>query len=180
VLRRLVNLPDLRAGNTALHVCVQNGHLDAAKLLLDKGAKPNLRNAAGRSALCSAAAKNVDESVLALLIEAGAKGNVKTNFGETADQVCVSVRARAACGSNGDVLVWAVPAVPNYARRCSFQPLWPRVLGWCWFGVCAMQVAAKAGHKQLAKRIVELEAERRQREIDVHRAHNDLEAAVKM
>ena len=82
----MVNMCDLRAQNTALHLCVQNGHLDTARLLLAKGAKPNLRNAAGRSALASAAAKNVDETVIALLIAHGAAGNVKTNFGETADQ----------------------------------------------------------------------------------------------
>jgi len=86
-------MPDLRAGNTALHLCVQNGHLATAKLLLTKGAKPNLRNALGRSALASAAAFGVDESVVALLVEHGAKGNVKTNFGDTADQVVAGGRS---------------------------------------------------------------------------------------
>jgi hypothetical protein len=127
VLRRLVNLADLRAGNTALHLAVQNGHLATAKLLLAKGASPNLRNALGRSALASAAAFGVHESVAALLVAHGAKGNVKTNFGDTASQV-----------------------------------------------------AFKAGHKVLAARIVELEAERRQQQIDAHRNHNDLEAAAHM
>lgn len=81
-----MNLADLRAGNTALHLCVQHGHLATAALLLAKGAKPNLRNALGRSALGSAAAFGAAESVVALLVEHGAQGNVKTNFGDSADQ----------------------------------------------------------------------------------------------
>ena len=36
VVRRLVNLPDTRAGNTAIQLAVQNGHLDVARLLLSK------------------------------------------------------------------------------------------------------------------------------------------------
>lgn len=43
-----------------------------------------------------------------------------------------------------------------------------------------MQVARKAGHKDLAKRIIELEDARRQQQIDAHRYHNDLETAAHM
>jgi len=53
-------------------------------------------------------------------------------------------------------------------------------------GIClppmraCMQVARKAGHKDLAKRIIELEDARRQQQIDAHRYHNDLETAAHM
>lgn len=41
-------------------------------------------------------------------------------------------------------------------------------------------MAFKAGHKVLAARIVELEAARRQEQIDAHRSHGDMEAAAHM
>jgi len=47
------------------------------------------------------------------------------------------------------------------------------------FGLSADQVAHKAGHKHLAKRIVELQKERRKAVVEEHRAHNDLEEITK-
>ena len=54
-----------------------------------------------------------------------------------------------------------IPVTPNTALR-----------------VCS-QVAHKAGHKHLAKRIVELQKERRKEVVKEHRAHNDLEEITK-
>ena len=57
-----VNATDLR-GNSALHGAVDAGHETVAWLLLNQGANPALRNAAGDTALDIARRRGYDEIV---------------------------------------------------------------------------------------------------------------------
>ena len=59
------------SGFTALHAAVSGGHVEACRLLLDAGAKPNTTSISRRSALWTAAVKGLRDVAL-LLIERGA------------------------------------------------------------------------------------------------------------
>jgi ankyrin repeat protein len=63
VARRLLNIADTHAGNTALHEACQHGHFEAAKLLISRGCAVDRKNFLGRTPLACAAANNVDETV---------------------------------------------------------------------------------------------------------------------
>ncbi len=85
------------AGETPLMLASKNGHVDAVKLLLDRGAQINARNPEtpdskrGMTALMLAAQQGHDE-VVRMLLEHGADATVKTQFGQTA--LDLAVRAK--------------------------------------------------------------------------------------
>jgi ankyrin repeat protein len=68
---------------TALMGAAEGGHVDACRLLLDAGAKVNIRNANGSTALAHAAAPG-HEAVVRMLLEAGAKVDTPDQQGRTA------------------------------------------------------------------------------------------------
>lgn len=69
-------------GSTMLHNAAMNGHLRAAKLLLDRGIDAGVRNEHGVSALYFAAV-NGYAAIAKLLIDAGAQVNIADNDGKT-------------------------------------------------------------------------------------------------
>jgi ankyrin repeat protein len=85
------------AGETPLMLAAKNGHVDAVKLLLDRGAQVNARNPEmpdskrGMTALMLAAQQGHDE-VVRMLLERGADVTIKTRFGRTA--LDLAVRAK--------------------------------------------------------------------------------------
>lgn len=70
-----INLLDLRLGWSPLYRAVICGHYDASKLLLDRGADPNLRNKVGEVPLHQAADAG-SERLVQLLLEAHADPNI--------------------------------------------------------------------------------------------------------
>ncbi len=62
------------------------GHVDIARLLLDRGADPNRRNRAGQTAIMTAALFN-QTAIIALLLERGADPNATDHAGNTAAAV---------------------------------------------------------------------------------------------
>jgi hypothetical protein len=85
------------AGETPLMLASKNGHVDAVKLLLDRGAQINARNPdtpgskRGMTALMFAAQQGHND-VVRVLLEHGADVTVKTRFGRTA--LDLAVRAK--------------------------------------------------------------------------------------
>lgn len=83
------NTEERIAGETPLMLAAKNGHVDAVKLLLNRGAKINARNPdtpdskKGMTALMLAAQQGHDE-VVRVLLEHGADTTVETRFGRTA------------------------------------------------------------------------------------------------
>jgi ankyrin repeat protein len=70
------------SGNTALHHAAEWGLSDAARLLLEKGLDPNVKNANGETALFKAVQAN-DPAMIALLASAGAKIDTRDFMGNT-------------------------------------------------------------------------------------------------
>jgi hypothetical protein len=77
---------------TALHVASMHGSYGAARLLLQRGAAIELRDAYGRTALHIAASEN-QEQVIRLLIESGADRDAKDCQGRTPAQVGLGLPA---------------------------------------------------------------------------------------
>jgi ankyrin repeat protein len=78
--RKLVNAPDSEGSSPLMHATL-NGDLNILKLLLQRGADPNVRNYDGATALLWA----VDDlAKVKLLLDAGADVNAKTKHGSTA------------------------------------------------------------------------------------------------
>lgn len=77
--------PDTKSGYP-LHVCAYYGLTDVAKLLIEKGAKVNLVNGYGQSALHIACLRPNGAKVIPLLLKAGADKNLKWD-GETPLQI---------------------------------------------------------------------------------------------
>lgn len=71
------------SGNSALHLCCANGHVDVMRLLLAAGAPPDATNGAGSTALHYAALMGRLDVVKAL-VEAGAEPVVESKYGKTA------------------------------------------------------------------------------------------------
>src|SRR5262245_61913948 len=76
-----VNVKDRRGGATPLMHAAAIGSTDAMRLLLDKGADVNARNAAGGTALMWAV---TDLAKVRLLVDRGADVNASSNLGHTA------------------------------------------------------------------------------------------------
>eukprot|EP01036_Dinobryon_divergens_P031629 gene31629-41062_t len=73
-----------RSDCTALFVAAKNAHQDVMKLLLDRGANPNLPSKSGTTALHMTSQESCHE-VVALLLERGADPNlIEKRYGETA------------------------------------------------------------------------------------------------
>ena len=73
---------------TALHVASMHGCCDAARLLLQKGAALELRDAYGRTALHYAASEN-QEQLIRLLVDSGANCDAKDCQGRTPAEVII-------------------------------------------------------------------------------------------
>src|SRR5215468_4698477 len=76
-----VNVKERRGSATPLMHAAAFGSLEAVRLLLDKGADVNAKNAAGATALMWAA---TDLGKVRLLVERGANVNAASNLGHTA------------------------------------------------------------------------------------------------
>ena len=106
----VIQQADRRAFGDALVVMARWGDPDAVRLLLDRGADINARDADGRTPLMMASYSDADSiAVVRLLIERGADVNLRTPSGDTA----VSLAA-ARGGAIADALVraGAAPAAP--------------------------------------------------------------------
>ncbi len=69
-------------GETPLHVAVDRGYLDIVKLLLERGADPNLQSNEGNTPLhLSVISSSAD--IAYELLKAGADRQVKNSFGKT-------------------------------------------------------------------------------------------------
>ncbi|KAI1650964.1 ankyrin repeat-containing domain protein [Daldinia loculata] len=80
-----VNMLDDYSGATALHMAVHNGHNDAAVLLLENGADPNVRETKlDTSPLFLAPTKRDSQDLFKLLLQRPADPNVKDLIGRTA------------------------------------------------------------------------------------------------
>lgn len=71
-----VNTLDKDSGNTPLHYACANGFLFAAKLLLNHGADPNIKNQSGNTSLHWAVLGR-DKEIVNLLIERKADANIR-------------------------------------------------------------------------------------------------------
>ncbi|HZH97958.1 MAG TPA: ankyrin repeat domain-containing protein [Fimbriimonadaceae bacterium] len=70
-----------------LQAAAYHGKLQAAKLLVAKGAKVNFQNRAGETALHSAALKPKNEGMIRYLLSIGARTDIKTHAGETPSMI---------------------------------------------------------------------------------------------
>jgi uncharacterized protein len=86
-LRRIVNGETVNAqderGHTALIIAAYNGFAEAAELLLEKGADPNLRNASGDTALMGAAFRG-HLAIVMMLLRFGADAELQNAKGLSA------------------------------------------------------------------------------------------------
>ena len=121
--------PDV--GRTPLHDAALYGHLDAAVLLLDAGARVDDRDSAGRSPLHWAAnhdwaANHGQIDICRLLLSRGASLDVRDNSGDD-PEARAQIRGHAA---TADVLaaVRAAGGWPAYARAPRVQLLMLRIL----------------------------------------------------
>ncbi|KAG2484955.1 hypothetical protein HYH03_016253 [Edaphochlamys debaryana] len=73
--------------HSALHWAAAKGQTVAARWLLERGADPDLVNAAGATPLHAAASQGADEVARMLVIEAGARTGVSDALGETARDI---------------------------------------------------------------------------------------------
>ena len=78
---RLINAH--RDGQSALHLAVKNDRPEAVRLLMDKGAEPEVRDRSGRTPLRFAAASR-NAAMLELLLQLGAHPDVRDSHGWTA------------------------------------------------------------------------------------------------
>ena len=78
-----INHKEKYLGKTALHEASSNGHIDVAKLLLDKGADVNAVSEEGKTALMFASSNGYNE-IIKLLLGMGADVNLKDSSGNTA------------------------------------------------------------------------------------------------
>jgi len=76
--RANVNAEHLEAGSTPLHYAVITNHLEAAKMLLDKGADINARNRSGGTCLQLAAERGYID-IARFLLGRGAEADAKTS-----------------------------------------------------------------------------------------------------
>ena len=88
---------DERVGcRTLLHHDANHGHGRRVRLLLAHGADPNIRDAAGRTALHLVSARGVGSGAIRALVEAGAELNARDHEGRTPLDHAESARSRAA------------------------------------------------------------------------------------
>lgn len=71
-----------KIGQTATHIAVRIGNLDALQGLLKNGANPNIKDIVGKTPLIDAVKTNHPEAILPL-IEYGASLTIKDNYGAT-------------------------------------------------------------------------------------------------
>lgn len=71
-----------KIGQTATHIAVRIGNLDALEGLLKNGANPNIKDIVGKTPLIDAVKTNHPEAILPLL-EYGANLTIKDNYGAT-------------------------------------------------------------------------------------------------
>lgn len=82
-IRNVLSTSDEGSGNTALHFCSANGHLQLVKILLDHGAPINAANLAGSTPLHYAALTG-ERDVVQTLLTRGAAPVVENSFSKTA------------------------------------------------------------------------------------------------
>ena len=114
-----------RHGSTPLHATAWRGHLDAAVLLLDAGARVGDRDGGGSTAL-HCAAWNGRKSMCKLLLSRGASLDVRANDGEDPE----AIARRCGRTATADLLaaVRAAGGWPAYARAPRVQLLMLRIL----------------------------------------------------
>jgi ankyrin repeat protein len=82
-ITNLVNDFELDKRFTPLLLAATNGHIALVRLLLERGADPNIGNLDGVTALHNAVYEN-QLDIVALLLDAGADPNIKDQIGNTA------------------------------------------------------------------------------------------------
>lgn len=68
-------------GDTVLHIAVNHNHEKVVELLLEAGADPNKQDSYGNTPLLLVCTKNGNSDIARMLIQAGAKGDIKNMFG---------------------------------------------------------------------------------------------------
>ena len=125
-------MPDINGGNTPLMLSVEE-HTESAKILINKGAKINIQNRGGYTALMKAVGNT---EIAKILIDKGANLNLQTKGGETALML--------AAEKYNDVVKLLLDKGANIVLRQSTYKVSPN----------ALDYAAKAGNIEGAKLIL--------------------------
>lgn len=161
-----------RHRGTALFRAVMYGHEDAARLLLQKGASPNIRDKVIGETPLHLAANEGKESMVRLLLDNGADHSVKTRHGATALHIAVysrnepAVRALLAAGADPDTCDGAEMSSLHIALRNLMSPTCIKIIkhfieggarvdgGVLHAGKTALYVAAGSGHEELVEMVL--------------------------
>ena len=77
-------------GNTALHVACSKDSFEIAKILLEQGAEPNIKNSVNGKTPLHIACENTSSALIQLLLQHKANPALKDNFGRSATELAKS------------------------------------------------------------------------------------------
>ena len=121
---------------TPLHLAARQGHLEIARLLLEKGADPNRRQDATARTPLHLAVQHQNEQVTKLLLERGANPNLVARYGKGETLVPLQLAARS---GDGEIARLLLRYGARLGGRCSER------------GPQLLHLAARTGHAGLAR-----------------------------